>query len=914
MATYQVHAGDDIQSVINNAAPGSTIVFNAGTYNLANSISLRSGLTLQGMPGATLVAGGHNSMMVGQGVSNVTIQGFDFEGGPYGIGVEDSQHAAVMLYSSNGVTVTNNSFHNIYADGLVFSYNSNNLNITNNTANQLYQFASIHDTDGSHSNITIDGNTFSNASRMGIEVIGPINGLHVDKNTISSVGNNMAISIVDYAPPQDSNVTVEGNKISNVGTAVEVADSNMVVANNTITNSSSAFLIGHLPNSYIINNTMNGDNLTYSVDGGFTGQEYVGTNAINGQQVTGWSGHPNDPSIPAPSQSLLASLGGDPPPPSSGSGSTGGNTTQSSGSGPQTLALTVSGDMYQGDPQIVVSVDGQQVGTYDISAHHSLGQTQTIDIAGNFAPSSTHQVQVQFANDAWDGVTGLTDGHDRNVYIESAALNGITIAGQNYASDTGSGGEGSIDPNAAVMIADGVTTYNFPDPPVAGGGGSTQTSSGGSGGGSSSGSGSSGGSGTQTSGSGPDTLALTVSGDMYQGDAQIAVLVDGKQVGTYGITAHHSQGQSQTIDISGNFDPSAAHQVQVQFLNDAWDGTPNTDGHDRNVYVQSVALNGVTVAGQHYVSDNASLGQTSLDPNAAVMLIDGSATYNLPAPSATGSGGTTQTSGSGGSVQTSGNGSELLALTVSGDMYQGDPEIAVLVDGKQVGTYDLTAHHALGQAQTLAVAGNFDPTVAHTVQVQFLNDAWDGMKGLTDGHDRNVYVDAVSLNGSTIWGQNATSNTASGGEGGIDPHAGVMIVDGTATYTVPAEASATAPFFPTTVADAGATPASSHALVASADVSGHNVFTLNSLADAGSTISNFNPATDYLNLMPLLHSISYVGANPALDNHLAAAAVDNGTATAILLDPAGKDPSHGQTLVTLNNVHPGALTAAHVMA
>ena len=48
----------------------------------------------------------------------------------------------------------------------------------------------------------------------------------------------------------------------------------------------------------------------------------------------------------------------------------------SAGSG---LTLQVSGDMYKGDPKIQVFVDGHQVGgTFDITAHHSLGQTQTI--------------------------------------------------------------------------------------------------------------------------------------------------------------------------------------------------------------------------------------------------------------------------------------------------------------------------------------------------------------------------------------------------------------------------------------------------------------------------------------------------------------------------------------------------------
>ncbi len=98
--------------------------------------------------------------------------------------------------------------------------------------------------------------------------------------------------------------------------------------------------------------------------------------------------------------------------------------------------------------------------------------------------------------------------------------------------------------------------------------------------------------GTTTS-SGSDTLTLQVSGDQYNGDPQIEVFVDGQQIGgTYTVTADHSSGQTQTITITGNFNPTVAHQVQVEFVNDAWDGTPwwsegiSPDGHDRNVYVE----------------------------------------------------------------------------------------------------------------------------------------------------------------------------------------------------------------------------------------------------------------------------------------------------------------------------------------
>jgi hypothetical protein len=225
-----------------------------------------------------------------------------------------------------------------------------------------------------------------------------------------------------------------------------------------------------------------------------------------------------------------------------------------------------------------------------------------------------------------------------------------------------------------------------------------------------------------------------------------------------------------------------AHQVQVNFINDNNDGLTG-DGNDRNVYVSSISLNGTTIQGENFTSNNASLGSTN--PTAAVMLANGTVTYNVPVASTAGTGTGSTGTGTGGTGTTStGTG---LTLQVSGDMYQGDPNIQVFVDGQQVGgTFDITAHHSLGQTQTIQIAGNFDPTVAHQVQVNFINDNNDGLTG--DGNDRNVYVSSISLNGTTIQGENFTSNNAS--LGSTNPTAAVMLADGTVTYNVPIASTA----------------------------------------------------------------------------------------------------------------------------
>ena len=282
-----------------------------------------------------------------------------------------------------------------------------------------------------------------------------------------------------------------------------------------------------------------------------------------------------------------------------------------------------------------------------------------------------------------------------------------------------------------------------------------------------------------------NTLTLQVSGDMYDGNPQIEVLVDGQQVGssTYAVTADHSQGQTQTITITGNFDPTTAHQVQVEFVNDAWDGTSTADGHDRNVYVESVSLNGATLTGSQGTDAATNGVVTTSNPHEAVMDINGALAFNVPAdPPATTGTSSTGTSSTGTSSTNS------LTLQVSGDMYDGNPQIEVLVDGQQVGSssYTVTADHAQGQTQTITITGNFDPTTAHQVQVEFVNDAWDGTS-TADGHDRNVYVESVSLNGATLTGSQGTDAATNGVVTTSNPSEAVMDINGTLAFNVPAD-------------------------------------------------------------------------------------------------------------------------------
>ena len=89
-------------------------------------------------------------------------------------------------------------------------------------------------------------------------------------------------------------------------------------------------------------------------------------------------------------------------------------------------------------------------------------------------------------------------------------------------------------------------------------------------------------------------LVLQLSEDAWKGDAQYTVTVDGVQVGgVQTATASRAAGQSQAVSIPGNF-ATGTHDVAVQFLNDAWGGTADTD---RNLYVDKATLDGAAVPG-----------------------------------------------------------------------------------------------------------------------------------------------------------------------------------------------------------------------------------------------------------------------------------------------------------------------------
>jgi beta-glucanase (GH16 family) len=402
-------------------------------------------------------------------------------------------------------------------------------------------------------------------------------------------------------------------------------------------------------------------------------------------------------------------IGGAPPPPSGG--------------GSNTVSVRVSEDAWNGNAQFTVKVDGVQIGgTQTATATHSAGQFQDVIVSGSFSTGGTHTVDVTFLNDGWGGSAAT----DRNLYVQSVTLNGHTLDWHTAQNDASNGMTASdaalLAVNGTVHFSDSGTTPPPPPPP--------------------------------STGSGP--IAVRVSEDAWNGDAQFTVTVDGAQFGgVQTATGSHASGGWQDVSIAGTL-ASGTHTVGINFINDAWGGTAATD---RNLYVQSLTVNGETLS-YTTAQNGASNGMTA--PDGAILATNGTLTFH--------SGGTT---GGGGTP-----GPSTIVLHVAEDAWNGDAQFVVKVDGVQVGgTQTATASHAAHAVQDVTLSGNFGTQGPGTVDVVFLNDAWGGSAAT----DRNLYVYSIDVNGHSFAG---TSGANSAANGMSAPDAAVLAINGTLDFNI----------------------------------------------------------------------------------------------------------------------------------
>lgn len=87
-----------------------------------------------------------------------------------------------------------------------------------------------------------------------------------------------------------------------------------------------------------------------------------------------------------------------------------------------------------------------------------------------------------------------------------------------------------------------------------------------------------------------DIVAVNVSRDAYNADANFSVTVDHKQVFTNLVaTASHAEGSTQAFTFTGNWGPGP-HTITIRFLRDAYDKAPNLN---RKLYIDNISYNGI---------------------------------------------------------------------------------------------------------------------------------------------------------------------------------------------------------------------------------------------------------------------------------------------------------------------------------
>lgn len=213
------------------------------------------------------------------------------------------------------------------------------------------------------------------------------------------------------------------------------------------------------------------------------------------------------------------------------------------GSGTDSITLRLSQDAYQGDAQFTVAVDGRQIGgVLSAKALQASGLSDSLVVRGNWGPGE-HRVTVSFINDKWDG----TAGTDRNLYVDGLSVGGTPVAGA-----------------SAALMSNGSASFGFALAASA----------------------------AVTLGSGSDVLTLRVAQDAYQGAAQYVVAVDGVQIGgVQTASALRAGGQTDSIAVRGTWS-AGDHVVTIQFLNDLWHGTAETD---RNLYIDGASFSATEI-------------------------------------------------------------------------------------------------------------------------------------------------------------------------------------------------------------------------------------------------------------------------------------------------------------------------------
>jgi len=255
------------------------------------------------------------------------------------------------------------------------------------------------------------------------------------------------------------------------------------------------------------------------------------------------------------------------------------------GTGPNTIMVTASATLAGGiGAHFNLVVDGTTVGSATVGAGLSGYGFRT-----TLAPGRAHDIQVVYDNDT------VINGQDRNLNLQSIAVDGQVVDASSPYESYRPVGQASIAGSGSMYwggIADFALPISyFPMPPPS------------------------------VMGSGPDTVVVNASATLAAGvGAHFNLIVDGKTVGnaTVGTTL---QGYTfHTALAAGQM-----HDIQVVYDNDTV-----INGQDRNLNLQSLAVNGQMFAANSSYETYRPAGQNAI-AGSGNMIWAGTADFALPA-------------------------------------------------------------------------------------------------------------------------------------------------------------------------------------------------------------------------------------------------------------------------------------------
>ncbi|WP_439596813.1 carbohydrate-binding domain-containing protein [Falsiroseomonas sp.] len=203
-------------------------------------------------------------------------------------------------------------------------------------------------------------------------------------------------------------------------------------------------------------------------------------------------------------------------------------------------------------------------------------------------------------------------------------------------------------------------------------------------------------------------LAIVLGAESWRGNPIAVVKVDGVELFRGAVSALHSAG-GQRYEL-GEVAAGRDHVIKVAFLNDAYGGSPDAD---RNLYVKSILVDGVATG-------RSEMLETTRE---ATFVLKAEELVSAPEPP-----------------------QDVLAIRISGDAWKGHARYVITLDEVQQGGIRLAgAERAKGESEVITLTGDF-ADAPHKLAITFLNDAYGGVKG----KDRNLHVEAISLNGTDL--------------------------------------------------------------------------------------------------------------------------------------------------------------------